>query len=455
MNENTHLSNDFSREVYNFSQKFVKKLSKPQERNLRELMRGMILSGSTYLGVVGEVNGRGINKRKHTERLSRTLSKINVDKLSRIHVASLARKYKDEDVLILADGGDIQKKSAKKMEKVCKTVDGSNGHKTGLGYPLFSAVVLGLESGKLNPLFQHLYSTLDKDFKSEWLEHRKAFDCLNLMTANSTKRRIVAEDRGGDDIKRFKYFLSNKLNFVTRVGTGQKSRIVQIEEKDGIRKDISVRDLVKEMKKEAGSEREWKNKKLKKTLKSKIAFKKVYLKDRDKDKNKNIGNAPLYLISVSSEGYEDSLTILTSLETKSFKEAWKHFFYYKKRWEVENFFRSAKQNFSLEKFLVRDFKKIKALVFLNFLAISLLHSIKEKTKEFFGSLFILFKDFCHREQRTGAHPLDVLHFLRRSLANISNEYSYRKYARRKRKERLLTGTRQQSLFEIERKMVKL
>ena len=99
-----------------------------------------------------------------------------VDTFAEIHAQSVACQYRDEPILILSDGGDIQKPYSKKMEKVGSAVDGSDGHSPGTGYPLHSLMVFGINSERLSPLALRLYSTLDEDFKSAWDEERKDFD---------------------------------------------------------------------------------------------------------------------------------------------------------------------------------------------------------------------------------------------------------------------------------------
>ena len=437
--EKLTLSGPLSQEIFNETQKYTNLLTRPYQFNMREMIRGMILSGSTYLNHIGKANGTNGTERKTIERLSRTLEKLPTEKFAKIHVQNQAHFYKNEAILILSDGGDFQKPYAKKMDMVNKAIDGSNGHKVGIGYPLHSLMALGLDSGNLDTLALRVYSTLEEGFKGVFDEEKKNFELLRPLIMGSTRDRIIVEDRGCDDEKRFLYFVNDlKSSFVTRLHTGEKSRIVMVRDEEGDYKKYSIQDLAKKLKPRAKDERTWWNNKIKKKLKSNIAFETVYLPDHP--------GIRLFAIFCYSEGYEQPLVVLTDLKTDSGIKAWKHFFYYKKRWEVENFYRAIKQNFSAEKFLILDFNKIKALTFLVMVAFSLILRIKRKAKEFLGMLAMVFKSFCKKTQRSGKHHLDLLAFIRDHFATFEPSFYYRFYAARLRENLSRINKKQLKLF---------
>ena len=438
---NIHFFTQFSKEIFNSSQKFTIRLNKPQQGNFRELVRGMAVSGSVYLSRIARCNSTLSNTRKDVERLSHTLEIIPALKFTEVHINSQISKYKDETVLLLSDGGDLQKPHAKEMEKVCQTVDGSNGHCVGRGYPLQSLVAYGLESKIITPLAMHLYSTEDEDFNSVWDEQQKVFKLCDSFVQSSIKSRIIVEDRGCDDEKRFVYFSKDmKYGFVTRVNTGVKARKMIVIDEDGNHIERSIQSLALQLQSKAGDNKTWKNKKIKRELTSRIAYQKVFL-----PKHLDI---PLTAIFVYSEGYKDPLVVLTNLITENTKDAWRNFFYYKKRWEVENFYRSVKQNFSAESFLILSFKKIQALAFMLMFVSSFIMSIKDKAQSFFGTLWYLVKDFCKQTQRTGEHHLDILAFLREYIPITANDYSYRFCSLCISKNRYTVSKNQLKLFDF-------
>jgi hypothetical protein len=424
--ENIALAGQLSQEIFNGTQTYANLLSRPQQFNFREIIRGILLSGSTYLNHIGRANGSSKNERKTIERLSNALAKIPTETFAAVHMHSQVNQYLNEVVLILSDGGDVQKKYAKKMGKVCKNVDGSNGHKPGTGYPLHGLMAFGVTSEKLNPLALRAYSTLDENFESEFHEQKKSFELLHPLIKSSIYDRIIVEDRGCDDEKRFLYFLNElECSFVTRIRAGNKSRKFMVKTENGEFESLKVNEIGEKLKSTAGAARKWWNQKLKLELTSKIAFQKVYLPEHL--------DIPFYAIFCYSEGYDEPLVILTDLETKDFESAWKHFFYYKKRWEVENFYRAIKQQFSAEQFLILDFEKIKALIFSVMLAYSLLMKIKRKLTKFLGFMYEVFKDFCNRKQRSGKHQLDILAFLRDHFTQPETGNFYRFYSQQLRK----------------------
>ena len=265
--KNITLAGQLSQEIFNGTQRFSGLLSRPHQFNFREIIRGILLSGSTYLNNIGNTNGARGNERKIIERLSRALGKIPTEKFAALHVQGQVNHFRDEPILILSDGGDLQKPYAKKMKKVCHTADGSNGHKVGTGYPLHGLMALGVDSGDLSPLALHTYSTLDEHFKSEFDEHKKNFDLLRPLIKSSVFDRIVVEDRGCDDVKRFLYFANElETSFVTRIHAGTGSRKFMIEE-NGEFISMKVGEIAEKLRSKARSERRWHNQKIKKEKK--------------------------------------------------------------------------------------------------------------------------------------------------------------------------------------------
>jgi hypothetical protein len=261
-------------------------------------------------------------------------------------------------------------------------------------------------------------STKEEEHRSAWEEEKRCFGYCTPFMQNSTKDRIVVEDRGGDDSKRFLYFREELgCSFLTRIQCGTRSRRLHPLRNGEVEEVVSVQMIAADCKKEAGAVRQWRNKKLKKTLISKIAFREVRLPDRPA--------MPLFLVCLFTEGFGEPMTILTDIAVRSHEDAWRIFFWYKKRWEVENFFRAIKQEFGAEQFLVRTLPKIRGLAFVQVLAFSLLLKMKEALKEIGETIVLLFRFFCHREQRKKQSHLDLLHFLRQTLAGAYTEESYR------------------------------
>jgi hypothetical protein len=411
-----------SKSVSNATQKFDGLMHKPQLRNLREMTLGMLLGESSHLSTIGASVSGEVTPRKNTERYARTLEKIDVDACTKQHIACAALRFQSEPVLLLGDGGDMQKPHANVMEEVCSCVDGSEGHSVGKGYPTFACVAYGLTSGKQLPLVHHLYSTKAESFKSQWDEQKKRYEWLTPFLRSSFDR-IAVEDRGCDDEKRFLFFLNDlHCSFLTRINVGEKSRKLCPLREEEIQSAINVQQIARESSKSAGAKREWHNRKLNKDCTSKIAFREVRLPGHP--------GIPLFLVLLFTEEFKEPIVLLTDITVDSFEKAWEVFFWYKKRWEVENFFRAIKQEFGAEQFLIRSIAAIKALAFVQMLAFCLLRDIREKATELFGLLFSLFQEFCRKWQRSKESHLDLLQWIREMWrSSTTSSVSHRVWSR--------------------------
>lgn len=410
-----------SKQTHNATRKFSGLLTKPHLRNLREMQLGMILEKSSQLSTIGDAVSEHVTPRKNSERYARTLEKMDAKECCKRHILCAAQQLKNEPVLLLGDGGDFQKKHARKMKLVCTTVDGSNGHSVGRGYPTFGIVAYGTKTKQQIPLCHHLYSTVDPEFKSAWREQEQCYEWCAPFLHGSAHDRIIVEDRGCDDEKRFLGFVEGfQCSFITRINTGENSRKLCLV-RDGEREEaVSVQQLCRLLRKKAGAQRRWYNKKLEKTLVSAIAFQEVRLSSRP--------DLPLFLVLLYTDGFDVPMVILTDIDVRSYDDAWKIFFWYKKRWEVENFFRAIKQNFGAEQFLIRNFKAIRSLAFIQMLTFALLLSVREHMEEDDDILFRWFQEFCRQWQRTKQSHLDLLIWIRKTWQQMPAVSSYRSWS---------------------------
>lgn len=416
-----------SKETHNECQKFDGLLTVPQLRNTREMILGMLLGESSCLSTIGHAIAGNITPRKNTERYSRTLEQIDPARCTQQHIACVAQRFHAEPVLLLVDGGDMQKPHAKVMKHVCPTVDGSEGHTPGRGYPTFACIAYGLRTEAQIPLFHHLYSTVHPDFKSAWEEQKTCMQWCMPLSA-SPHDRIVVEDRGGDDEKHILFYAEEmQWSFVTRVKCGEKSRNLCPVRREEIQEAVSVKEIASQVKGAAGAAKKWKHRKLRKTLSSSIAFQEVRLPDHPE--------LPLYLVCVFTEGFDEPMVLITDIAVKDAEEAWTIFFYYKRRWEVENFFRAIKQNFGGEKFLILSFPAIRALAFIQMLAFSLLRKMHAVAQDIFAMLFHAFQAFCRRWQREETSALTLLQWMQEQWQNAARTgmISYRAWSQHMRR----------------------
>jgi len=439
------LRSTLSKQTNNTTQKFSGLMTKPHRRNLQEMTLGMLMGESSHLSTIGNAVAKGVTPRKNTERYSRTLEKLDSEACTKRHIACVAPRMKHEPVLILIDGGDVQKPHAKKMENLCKTVDGSNGHATGKGYPTIAGIACGLESGRQVPLFHHLFSTVDEEHKSDWEEQKTCLSWCNPLLHGGSCDRIIVGDRKEDDEKRYLHYLNElQCSFLNRINTGATGRKLCPLRHGEIEDAIAINDIIAQMRGAAGAAREWHNKKVQKDLVSRIAFREVRLPGHN--------GIPLFLILVYTDGFDDPLVLLTDIDVHDCRKAWTVFFYYKKRWEVENFFRAIKQEFKAEQFLIRDFNAIRSLAFVQMLAFSLLRKIREEAEELLGTVLLLFKEFCRLWQRTKENHRELMHGIREMWRSETSSFqSYHSLSVWRRRCLYCKSRSQLSLFSFREK----
>lgn len=436
------------KEVDNEFQKYKKCLTKPQHGNAKEMALGMVETESIYLTKIGKKTAKEVTPRQNTERFSNSLQGMNAKKMAQNHLQSVCRnafpleKEKQAPVLIIPDGGDLQKPYAKKMKNVCKTVDGSNGHKTGKGYPTLGIVAYGTKSKETIPLTHHVFTT---NIDSPWEVQKK--ELHKIVPYFSNHNLIYVEDRIADDEKRIKEY-KNELNagFIIRLTVKRK---FDWKDENGKILNLNGKEIAQKLQPDEVKTKTYVNKKIKKKFTSKIAFTKVKHKDLVDKNGKPFED--LTMIAVYTKEFDDPMLLLTDQKIESIEDAWTHFFYYKKRWEVEKFFREVKQMFSLEKFLIRDFNAIQALVTLVLIVYWLAKKILAKLKEGLGALSLMFDYFCKREQRSGNLVSDLLAFCREILEAYPPLKSYHFCRWQFFLSHFFTDKNQLSLFDFRKK----
>jgi hypothetical protein len=278
-------------------------------------------------------------------------------------------------------------------------------------------------------LCHHLYSTVDPAFQSVAREKEKCFAWMSPLFTH-TPDRIVVSDRGDDDEKHFLFCLQTlQCSFLTRICAAEKKSRNLLLVRRGEITDVplSVWKIAEQMRGTAGMPKTWKNKKIKKTLTSQIAFQEVRLPEHPE--------IPLFLVLLYTEGFAEPMVLLTDIAITDTERAWEVFFWYKKRWEVENFFRAIKQEFSAEGFLIRSFLAIRALAFVMMMAFWLLRQMHDQASEMFSILLQAFQTFCRKWQRKKESHMDLLQWIREEWQRspYTGIISHRSWARHRRR----------------------
>ena len=441
-----NLSISISNELRKFNTCFAKK-SKNHMSNLRQIVRGSLLQSESFLSSYSKNVNPERTTRTVISAMSNTLGKLNLEKFQEIHIEKEGRKFSSEKVFLFIDGGDIQKQySAQEpyaseevfgepyirtnnrdypLEKVCGNVDGDKGHKPGRGYLLEGIVAYGEHSKNISGLNLNLYSTAEDEYKSAFDEQKKGLEKIKENFEPSCFDRVVVEDRGGDDVAKFEWYLhQSDFSFLTRINTHKRSRKLINLETGELENGLEIATRSKREGK-IGAEKKWKNKHSKnpefknKKITSRIGYKKVALKE--------FPETSLTLILAWSDCYKEPLLLLTDQKITSKTDAWKYFFVYRKRWEIEKMYRELKQDFGLEKTRVRSLQKQKTLAFLLMYIWNFSKLLHKKKSQLLEKAVDIFKIYLKRNQKKD-NEFSFLNFLRERIQPLSETYSYRKSA---------------------------
>ena len=326
---------------------YIQEMDKPRKKVLPLLLEGMLASGSSLISEsVREVDPENLETVER--RFLRTLASPHWDEteLWVKHLRETAKEIKP-DTMITLDISDLAKPHAQKLEALATVRDGSKKTLT-KGYWMF-AMTAALSGERTLPIVHEVFSQESDEFKSQ---NDILFFWIKGLLHLSNHKGLYVMDRGGDGDTIFNFCLDEKAYFLIRL---RGDRILLSEGKP-------VSFLNPPPKLPFG---------LRKILKrrhSNITFdwQQVTLPHRT-DK--------LTLITV--RGHEDRkpMFLITNQTVSSRQEAAFLIDRYFKRWEIEESFRFLKQEFGLEKFLIRGFRAIQRFYFLLCIAWGFLTSL--------------------------------------------------------------------------------
>lgn len=306
-----------------------------------DMLYGIQASQSVLLSKVGRTLEEPIALIKTEERLSRNLQRPEVEDTVQENVLRMASGHIGRDTLLIIDPSDITKKYAKKMEYLSTVRDGSE-HELGKGYWTVHIVGAELDSNRIVPLYQRLWSCEAPDFVSENEEILRGVDAVMRHVGNNG---IYVYDRGGDRINLFGPLLDKEARFLVRlVGTrnlvyNQKTMLANEVARScpcPFRKTIVKLEGEKEI-----------------CYELRFGHRKVYLPDRPE---------PLYLLVIHGFGAEPLMLLTTEPLRRSFKCLWRWVRAYMRRWSIEETIRYVKTCYELENVRVLNYKGLQNLM---------------------------------------------------------------------------------------------
>ena len=214
------------REILTFSNKFSKKLPKPERKFMADMNYGMLASNSCLLTDIVDQLHEHSKKINSVDRLSRHLSKGTPKDALDAYLDNI-KKWCPAHPVIHIDDSDVVKPDGYKFESLGRVRDGSestaakNVYKK--GYHVTEATVLTNSNHPVS-LFSEIHSSKEKSFTSI---NAITFSAMERAAARFDKATFVM-DRGYDDNKMFLKLDSMDQEYVIRLTAKRKLIVVQL-----------------------------------------------------------------------------------------------------------------------------------------------------------------------------------------------------------------------------------
>lgn len=308
-------------------------------RRFEEVVRGALAAGSARVSeMVATLPSRLQNRFHQAKALYRFLSNPRVEAealLDRVYQES-ATALEGEEVLVLLDLSPVAKPYARALEGIARV-----GKERRPGYELLTA--LGLDpAGRLALGYAHLVAYGEKGFASLPKEVEGAIEAARERLGGVGRRLVYVADRGFDDRKVFGQVLALGEEFVVRVYRDRK-----LGEGGSLAKVASSLALPyrEEVELRLGGRYQ--------RVRLHFGWREVEVEGR---------RLHLVVCRVPALGRRGEWWLLTSLPVRGREEAARVVEAYRRRWEVERFFRLLKTGLGLETFQVRGLARIRKVV---------------------------------------------------------------------------------------------
>lgn len=306
--------------IKNNSRCVLKGLTRPQQKALNEIVRGLFTAGEPILRHIAQDKNK--SAKKQAEKYSHHLGNIQIQKKVEELALKEARKQIGKRTVIAYDLTDISKESAKKIEKLSEVWDGSK-RKVTTGFSLHGVGINGiLTKFQVHDSDQFTLNQIRKNIVIE-------------LSEKLGKRGVWVVDRGNDDKQFFKFLRQKlKVDFIARLKENRQVVIKKTGDK------IQVKNL------QPGKYT-------------------VYLM-RKNNLRVDLRSEYTLIITNHLDGKEP-IRLLHSLKLSYSKNQIVNM--YLQRWGVENIFKRVKEKFELESIRVLKWQKFVNLVALIQLAV--------------------------------------------------------------------------------------
>lgn len=306
--------------IKNNSRCVLKGLTKPQQKALNEIIRGLFTAGEPILRHIAQDENK--SAKKQAEKYSHHLGNVKIQKKVEEMALKQAKKRIRKRTIIAYDLTDIAKDSAEKIEKLSQVWNGSE-KKVSNGFSLHGVGINGILTK---------FQIHDGD---AFTQNQIRSEIIMEISENLNHKGIWVFDRGNDDKQFFKELRQKlKVDFIARL---KEVRKVMLKKTGDI---IQVKDL-------------------------KPGKYSIFLRD---EHNLRIDTEVEYTLIISRHlENKEPIRLIHSLKYKVSKNQIVNM--YLERWGVENLFKRVKEKFDLEKIRVLKHKKFVNLVALIQLAV--------------------------------------------------------------------------------------
>ena len=351
---------NLKRDIATFCEKISKDFKKPTQKFILCMVFGIIAAQSSFLSKIARKLNESITLKKTVERLSRnliTFEHIHRQALQEAYIITIHKNF-DENTILIIDDSDINKEFSLKLDSLCTVRDGSDGGRLVTGYHYAGVTALSANHKQPIPVYGHVYSSTEADFKST---NNETIKSLEFLSKHFSRFHVRTLDRGYDAGYIFDYFIPRKESFIVRV-VGDRNCIyngkTMLVEK--VAKKVKATHKLKFESKD-GDE-----------VDCKISITPIKLPDYpDEELNlvvcHGFGKKPLMLITNLKKDDERLSVIIVKV--------------FLMRWRIEEFYKFKKQTFDFENFLVRSLDSIRSLDLLLNISIGYLGTLAEKVDE--------------------------------------------------------------------------
>ena len=329
-----------------FELDFIKKISyglnKVNTHFLSDMVNGFIKSNSVNLSDHARVNYTNPNIKKYVERIERHLDSYNkIENVVNSNYINLVKPYINPKKLYFVDGSDIVKNDNTKFENKGYVCDGSDSHKVKQGYIIKEIDTIDNANQPIS-LYSELISrnsVVEESDNLMWLNCIKnvsdtygngTFICDRGYDSGLMMGKVI--ELGNDFIIR-----ANKLNrLVTFKNNKYKVRELAKKTKGYYNYHTNIKGTAYDLKvtaKEININEKFTNK----------SIYAVFIKGFAIDET-NLNEA--YMVLYTSRKLLDKTDVLNVVKD------------YATRWKIEENFKYKKQQFKLEKIMVRRYKRI-------------------------------------------------------------------------------------------------